>query len=181
MALSMTWIDRKFSSDLPAWMYPNVIERLRGTPARIEDIIRDLPSEGLIGRDGDAWSIQEHIGHLLDLEPLWIGRVEELLAGKPELRPADLSNRKTYEADHNSAALVQIMNDFRHSRSGLVRTLDAIEDAMIERAARHPRLEQPMRLLDLASFTAEHDDHHLAHITRLKRLFVTRYTTLTND
>jgi hypothetical protein len=31
----------------------------------------------------------------------------------------------------------------------------------------HPRLQQPMRLIDHALFVAEHDDHHLARITEL--------------
>lgn len=35
----MKWFDRKFTFDLPASMYPNVVERLRGTPARLEDIV----------------------------------------------------------------------------------------------------------------------------------------------
>jgi hypothetical protein len=41
--------------------------------------------------------------------------------------------------------------------------------SMIERAAKHPRLGKPMRLIDLVLFVAEHDEHHLARITQLKR------------
>jgi len=39
----------------------------------------------------------------------------------------------------------------------------------MERTALHPRLQQPMRVLDMAFFTAEHDDHHLARMTELSR------------
>ena len=35
------------------------------------------------------------------------------------------------------------------------------------RSAIHPRLNKPMRVVDLAHFTADHDDHHLASITYL--------------
>jgi len=45
--------------------------------------------------------------------------------------------------------------------------LDSYDESSVVRAALHPRLQQPMRVLDLAFFVAEHDDHHLAHITRL--------------
>ena len=34
------WFDRKFSLDLPGWMYLNVVERVRGTPARLEELVR---------------------------------------------------------------------------------------------------------------------------------------------
>jgi hypothetical protein len=37
------------------------------------------------------------------------------------------------------------------------------------RTALHPRLKRPMRLVDLCFFVAEHDDHHLATVTRLAR------------
>ncbi|MFQ5572418.1 MAG: DinB family protein, partial [Rhodothermales bacterium] len=65
----MKWFDRAFTFDLPLWMYPNVVERLRGTPARADEMLRNLPPEILTRRDGDGWSIQENLGHLLDLEP----------------------------------------------------------------------------------------------------------------
>ena len=33
----------------------------------------------------------------------------------------------------------------------------------------HPRLERPMRLIDMMFFHAEHDDYHLARISELRR------------
>ncbi len=39
----------------------------------------------------------------------------------------------------------------------------------IGRSAHHPRLNRPMRILDLMVFAAEHDDHHLARISELLR------------
>src|SRR6185369_3014875 len=71
------WIKRQFTFGLPLGMYPNVVERVRGTPARIEDLTRSLTPEILTRRDGDKWSIQEQAGHLLDLEPLGMGRLDD--------------------------------------------------------------------------------------------------------
>jgi uncharacterized damage-inducible protein DinB len=172
MVQMMKWFDRKFTFELPVWMYPIVIERLRGTPARVEDLFRGvaIPANVLTHRNGNVWSIQENIGHLLDLEPLWIGRVEDILNGALRLRDADLTNRKTYDANHNESSIQEILSSFRTLRGQLVRQLDELEDSVIVRTALHPRLEQPMRLLDLISFVAEHDDYHLAQITRVKKL-----------
>jgi hypothetical protein len=39
--------------------------------------------------------------------------------------------------------------------------------------ARHPRLGTPMRLIDLAYFVAEHDDHHLARLRELTTIHAT--------
>jgi len=161
------WFKREFAFDLPAEAFPNIVERLRGTPARLEDRVGSLPGKILTKREGETWSIQENVGHLLDVEPLWSGRVEDLLAHKDALRPADLENRKTHEADHNSTPLPDLLASFRKARLGLVAGLDALDEASITLSAHHPRLSKPMRMIDLAFFVAEHDDHHLARITEL--------------
>jgi uncharacterized damage-inducible protein DinB len=162
----MKWFDRTFNFDLPSWMIPNVRERLRGTPARIEERMQGAATEFLV-RKNTAWSIQEHIGHLLDLEPLWLGRLHDLLDGAETLRVADLENRKTHEANHNARPLIFLLSEFRTNRALLIERLDALDAADFERAALHPRLKQPMRLIDLLYFVAEHDDHHLVSISSL--------------
>lgn len=167
----VNWFDREFSFDLPVWMYPNIVERLRGAPARVEDRVGSLSRDILTRRDGDKWSIQEHVGHLLDLEPLEMLRLEDYAAGREILQAADLQNRKTYEANHNTASVENILSAFRAERMEFVRRLEQLDEEFILRAAIHPRLKTKMRVLDLAFFKAEHDDHHLARITELIRLF----------
>ena len=169
MVNHLDWFKREFDFNLPVWMHPNIIERLRGTPARCEDIVRDLGHERLTRRDGDAWSIQEHIGHLLDLEPLMSGRLDDFEAGRDALRPADLDNVKTHDAGHNDVPLDDILDEFRSVRTGIVRRFEKLADDAIARSAMHPRLQTPMRAIDLALFFAEHDDHHLATISELIR------------
>jgi hypothetical protein len=39
-----------------------------------------------------------------------------------------------------------------------------LKDDQLLNTALHPRLKIPMRIVDLAYFVAEHDDHHLATI-----------------
>ncbi|HXI20076.1 MAG TPA: DinB family protein [Gemmatimonadales bacterium] len=163
------WFQREFVFNLPVSAAPGLIERLRGTPARLHHRLRDLPPARLTVRLGNRSSIQENAGHLWDLEPLWMARLEDLAAGRATLRPADLDNRKTDAANHNARPLPDILADFAAARSQLVAQFEAADEADWLRSARHPRLNTPMRLLDLAQFVAEHDDHHLATITELLR------------
>ena len=163
------WFDRRFQLDLPNSLFPNVVERVRGTPVRLEERVRGVPTSLLTRRLGNAWSIQENAGHLMDLEPLWIQRAEELAAGKDVLAAADLTNRKTDEANHNARPLEEILRGFRELRGRFVNWLEAADENLLARSALHPRLKTPMRLIDLTFFVAEHDDHHLARITELLR------------
>ncbi len=163
------WFERQFTFDLPVSAAPGLIERLRGTPVRIESRLSGVASTQLTLRRGDRWSIQENVGHLGDLEPLWLARVDDLAVGRPTLHLADLENRRTHEAGHNDRPLAQLLADFSLQRTALVTQLEAADAADWSRSALHPRLQTPMRLLDLAFFVAEHDDHHLATISMLLR------------
>ena len=162
------WVERSFPSDLPVAMFPNYVERLRGTPARIKDRITSWPHDVLTRRIGESWSIQEHIGHLLDLEALWLGRLDDYEAGRAELRAADMTNRQTYDANHNKADIDYIMLQFHRKRQEFVERLEHYDADFVRRVALHPRLKQPMNVVDLIFFVAEHDDHHLARIAEIK-------------
>lgn len=164
------WVERKFEFNLPVGVFPCVVERLRGTPARLEEMIRALPPHALTRRVGDAWSIQEQVGHLLDLDELHEGRLEDYEQGLEVLRPADMTNRKTFEADHNAAPVEGLLAAFRAARLSFVRRLEEMDEEAVARTALHPRLQKQMRVIDMALFVAEHDDHHIASITELSRL-----------
>lgn len=169
MSARERWFDRQFAFDLPLSMAPNVVERLRGTPARAEELTRGVSTRRLTKRVDGRWSAQENVGHLVDLERLWLLRVEDLLAGRPRLSPADLQNRATTEADHNARELGAILTELRAARGRFVGALEAMSHDLWARSSLHPRLESPMRTIDLAFFVAEHDDHHLATITAILR------------
>jgi uncharacterized damage-inducible protein DinB len=158
------WFERKFDFTFPVEQFPNLCIRLQGTPARLEELSRALPRDALIRRWPDRWSAQEHVGHLLDLEPLWLARVDDFLADGDTLTAADLSNRKTHEANHNARALIEILTEFRTARLRLVDRVRGLQPILFARSLLHPRLKKPMRLVDHLYFVAEHDDHHLAKI-----------------
>jgi len=158
------WFSRSFPRGLPVDRAPELVTRLRQTIARLEQGLRDLPAPVLVHRPGGRWSIQEHAGHLLDLESLWEARLEDFDNGAPVLRAADLDNRKTHEARHNERPLPDLLDAFRRARSAILLRLESMNTAALSRVSRHPRLQQPMSVVDLCFFVAEHDDHHLATV-----------------
>lgn len=167
MADRIPWTEREFNFDFPAALYHEVLERLRGTPARVEDRVRELPSSILTRRPANGWSIQENVGHLLDLEELFMGRLDDYEAGGEVLRPADMTNRKTHGARHNDHPLESILAAFRRERGRLVERLEQLDAPRFAQASMHPRLKKQMRMVDMMYFLAEHDDYHLARITEL--------------
>lgn len=158
------WTERTFTFDFPVGWLPNISERLLGTTARASALCRDLDHSLLTRQENGKWSVQEHIGHLLDLEELHEGRIDDFIARKEVLRAADMSNAKTRSANHNDASFSNLLDSFRECRERLVSRLWKLDEDTHLFKALHPRLNVWMRPVDMAYFTAEHDDYHLASI-----------------
>jgi hypothetical protein len=164
------WLEREFDFELPLEERGALLERMRAVPDRLEAATRGLSRAALTARHDGTWSIQENVGHLLDLEALMAARLDDFLAEREVLTPADVTNPATEAADHNSKDLATLLATFRREREDLVRRVEALQPSDFARTALHPRLHTPMRVLDWMLFTAEHDDHHLARIDDLKAL-----------
>lgn len=169
MQIKWIWIEREFEFGFPPEKISDILERLRGTPLRVRHLVDDLNEQTLRYREGDTWSIQENVGHLGDVESLWIGRVADIIDGLKTMREADPANTATCEAGHHDSPLDAILGRFCQLREQLVRIVEILPADHYSRAARHPRLGCPMRIVDLCHFVAEHDDYHLARIRYLKK------------
>lgn len=161
------WFDRTFDFSSNQNIFPSIIERLEGTILRIEHKAIHIPNNLLTATMDEKWSIQENIGHLIDLEPIWQGRLDDILNGKEYLRSADLTNKKTDLALHNNKEINSLLKEFRAIREATVKKLKSLDETSIFNYALHPRLKTPMRTIDLFLFVAEHDDHHLARMSEI--------------
>ena len=163
----MNWIDRRFKFNFPVSIYPELIKRLYSTPSRLEALISEIPPEILTIKRFNKWSIQENIGHLLTVESLFAGRLDDYIAGAAELRPAQVNGRRTDCAEYNTWRIEKIVGDFKENRLAYVKRLNDFRPEFFENQSRHPRLAQPMRVCDMLYFQAEHDDHHINKIRHL--------------
>jgi len=165
--MQLAWIKRTFDFNYPTELYPEIISRLLGAPPRLEELIGNCKADILTIRAEERWSIQENSGHLGDAERLWLGRVDDIMSGMETMRPADLSNKLTHNSSHNDKAISELTKTFRTKREKLISRLDELKPEDFSRSAIHPRLNKPMRIVDLCFFAAEHDDFHLTRIREL--------------
>ncbi len=160
----LPWLEYQWSFDFPVGMFRPIVERVRGTPARLEELLRSVSPERVARRSGGKWSAQEHAGHLATLEALWQVRLDEYRRGMATLTAADMTNRATESADYNRRPLAAVLAEFRAARARTVAVLDGLSLEDAGRVAVHPRLGRELRLVDVCVFCADHDDHHLAVI-----------------
>jgi hypothetical protein len=161
------WLERDFAFGLPLSRFPDVLERLRGTPARLDERLAGQRPALLLARSGGSWSIQENVGHLLLVEELVDGRLDDFLAGAEELRPAGYDASRVEVARFNDRPVEGLLAPFRVARLRHVGRLEALARSDAARTAFHPRLKRTVNVLDMMVFAADHDDHHLARITQL--------------
>ena len=161
------WFDKKFQFDLSENHYGSVLKKLRETPENIAQLVSPLPEEVLTKRIENRWSIKENMGHLIDLEELHDGRIDDFIDGKETLRPADLNNRKTDEANHNNKKIGDLLGQLKMVRENFVKRMKHLDIQILSSISKHPRLDQSMRPIDMAQFVLEHDEHHIQTIKEL--------------
>ena len=162
------WAQRKFSFVHPPWMLADFVERLRGVLPRLDALLVGLDdSRARLQLEG-KWSIAQNIGHLSDVEELWQERLEDLKAGRKTYAPAVGSRFQELAKRHQERSVAETFREFKARRSRLVEALALASPELQTSSAFHERLQVPMRLVDCAQFYAEHDDHHLIRIRRLR-------------
>jgi hypothetical protein len=163
------WFDKKFQFDLTPDKYSSLLEKLAETPHTISRLVYSLDEAVLIKGVENRWSIKENVGHLIDLEEIHDGRIDDFIAGKEILRPADLNNQKTNEANHNGKNINDLTKQFKNVREIFVKRMKSLDVKILSSSSIHPRLKQPMRPIDMAQFVLEHDEHHIQTIRELIR------------
>lgn len=166
--MALKWVDRKFEFDFPASEYVGILEFLKKTPRKVEKMIESISSEVLIKQENNAWSIQKNVGHLLSVDSLFLGRLDDYLVNAKVLRPADVSGDRTNRANYNEKDIKDILEKFKIIRKEFMNRLEELNPEDFEKVAHHPRLNKPMRLCDMLHFQMEHDKHHLIRIEELK-------------
>lgn len=162
---ALKWFERKFDFSFDVNEYAAIYPRLQQAPGNLERLLQNRAEDPILSHQPDGkWSVKEHVGHLSVLEPLWRTRIHDILAKKPMLTPTDLNNSATSEAGFNKLSITELLQRFAEERRQTLALLDSININEHSNTSLHPRMQQPMRIIDIAYFTAEHDDHHMGVI-----------------
>jgi hypothetical protein len=149
-------------------MLADFVERLRGVLPRLDALLVGVDdSRARLQLEG-KWSIAQNIGHLSDVEELWQERLEDLKNGRQTYTPAVGSRFQELAKRHQARSVAETLQELKTRRSRLVEALAQASPELQAASAFHERLQVQMRLVDCAQFSAEHDDHHLIRIRRLR-------------
>jgi uncharacterized damage-inducible protein DinB len=161
------WFERKFDLSFDVEQYSTIYQRLQQAPDTLANMLQNKPADILTQQPDGKWSVKEHTGHLAQLEPLWRTRIQDILEKKPSLTPTDLENKATSEAGFNNHTIEELIWKFSKERKETLALLESINVKDQHGTSLHPRMQQPMRIIDIMYFTAEHDEHHMGVIQEI--------------
>jgi len=161
------WAHRPFHFPEDVSEMPSQMLHLKTFPSHLALTLREISKDKLTTRQDGKWSIQEHLGHLIDLEDLPTLRVKEILQGKDTLTPADMSNKNTWDKNYNEKNLYGLCESFIERRNKLVKLLAGFSDSQLLKWTYHERLHRNMSILDLTYFQCQHDHYHHEMIMHL--------------
>ncbi len=165
----MKWTERKWDFMAEKQDATASIRVLSATAEKLSKLSEGLNPEQLKMRVNSKWSVNEHAGHLLTMESLWIARLDDFVMGHEVLRPWNGTNADTEAAEFNRQRLGKIIADFREIRTSHLNLIESYLPEAGSMKAFHERLNQQMTLTDHLFFMAEHDLHHLATIENFIR------------
>lgn len=164
---TVKWFERKFDFSFGLDEYPAIYKRLQQAPDILSNIVLNKPDNILSHQPEGKWSVKEHAGHLSILEPLWRKRLIDIIEKKPTLTPTDLDNNATSQAGFNNYDITALVQKFAEERKQTLLLLDSINISDHLHTSLHPRMQQPMRMIDILYFTVEHDEHHMGVIKEI--------------
>lgn len=146
------------------------IHRIQSFPQRLTDEVSTLHDEQLDTpyRDG-GWTVRQVVHHCADSHMNSFIRFKlALTEEKPVIKPyyeerwAELPDTLTLPVEHSLILLKGL-----HARwTALLKSLKTIE---LTRSFIHPGQDMEVALIENIALYAWHGDHHLAHITALKK------------
>jgi uncharacterized damage-inducible protein DinB len=144
-------------------------EVLRRTPATLNAMLRHLPDEWVLSKEGqDTWSAYEVVGHLIHGEESdWIPRAKIIL-GDGESRPFEPFDRFAMFEKSRGKSLGELLDEFERLRGESLSELEKMDltSGALERRGVHPELGE-VTLSELLATWVVHDLGHLGQIVRV--------------
>jgi len=144
-----------------------VLTALANAPALLLPLVREVPPEILNRRPSPGrWSVHEHACYLAESQPIFLARIEQMLAeDRPTLAPYEPPEEQE-EGAFLAVELEPSLERYVHERAFLVERLRQLSPEDWERTAEHPEYNH-YSLLILARHLALRDMSHGYRIEEL--------------
>lgn len=143
------------------------IHRLAAFPSSLQHLVYACNASVLSTRPNDTqWSILEHIGHLIEIDRIYVDRFKLLCMGDyPQFaqfsQEDDVRNGK-----YQDKSLIEIMQKFIECRQATVTQLSSLRQRDLHRVVVDAYFGE-ITLARLIEILANHDDDHYNHLSSI--------------
>jgi uncharacterized damage-inducible protein DinB len=149
-------------------LYSSLVCRLKTQHLAVAEIIKNLDEQRLTQQpEPGKWSIKDNIAHLVSYQPVFIGRVHQMLKGD---KPIFSAYRADDEGDFIEARgwpLEDLLSKLNGNRRQILELITNLPDDQLLLKGIHPKYGT-LTITEWAEFFLLHEAHHLFTMFRLK-------------
>lgn len=141
--------------------YRELIDALSETPRDLQELLADYqpPAE----RSNDAWGPVEYVAHMVDIEKLMRGRMQEILSRQGAYLRSYDQEQAAREHNYASWSLDDALNQFAVERGETMSLLMNLALKDWEKTGIHDERGE-ISIEDIAESQIDHDAQHLADV-----------------
>lgn len=150
-------------------LYPALVCRLKTQHLAAAEIVKHIDEQRLNNQpEPGKWSIKDNIAHLVSYQPVFIGRVHQMLKGGT---PTFSAYRADDEADFTEArglSLNDMLSKLNGNRRQILELITNLPDDQLSLKGTHPKYGTLM-ITEWTEFFLLHEAHHLFTMFRLAK------------
>jgi uncharacterized damage-inducible protein DinB len=150
-------------------LYSSVVCRLKTQHQALPEIIRRLDEAKLSQQpESGKWSIKDNIAHLVSYQPVFLGRMSQILKGD---NPAFSAYRADDEPDFvkaQSLPLTALLDQLAGNRRQILELITNLPDDQLSLKGTHPKYGT-LNIVEWTEFFLLHEAHHLFAIFKLAK------------
>lgn len=150
-------------------LYSALVCRLKTQHLAIAELIKHVDEKRLTKEpEPGKWSIKDNIAHLVSYQPVFIGRVHQMLkGGTPSFNAYKADNEPDF-LHARELPLTELMNRLNGNRRQILELITNLPDDELLLQGTHPKFGK-MTITEWTEFFLLHEAHHLFTIFRLAK------------
>ncbi|MBC8162773.1 MAG: DinB family protein [Roseiflexaceae bacterium] len=138
---------------------------LEAFPAALRAQVASLDDATLRFRPAGEWSAIENVGHLIDIESVWMGRYQQMLSAENPAFPRVDVDEIVRRAEYQNKNLDNLLQTFAGLRAEAIPFLRMLKPMHLDRPGVHP-VRGPMTVASGIGIHANHDQLHADQIAK---------------
>jgi hypothetical protein len=151
-------------------LYSSLVCRLKTQHLAVAEIVKHIDEQRLNHQSGPGkWSIKDNVAHLASYQPVFIGRVHQMLKGDT---PVFNAYRADDEADFIEAcrwSVNDLLSKLNGNRRQILELITNLPDGQLSLKGTHPKYGT-LTVTEWTEFFLLHEAHHLFTMFKLAKV-----------